>query len=61
MFGMVIFYVYIVIVVGLVLFVGLMLGFILGLMLFDLVDFEVFQKFGMLVDQKYVGMKFYKI
>lgn len=49
------FYVYIVIVVGLVLFAGLMSGLTLGLMSLDLVDLEVLQKSGTPADQKYAG------
>lgn len=50
------FYLYIVIIVGLVLFAGLMSGLTLGLMSLSLVDLEVLQKSGTPADQKHAGM-----
>jgi metal transporter CNNM len=49
------FYLYIVIVVGLVLFAGLMSGLTLGLMSLSLVDLEVLQKSGTPPDRKHAG------
>lgn len=54
------FYLYIVIVIGLVLFAGLMSGLTLGLMSLSLVDLEVLQKSGTPADRKHAGM-FYRI
>ena len=50
------FYLYIVIIVGLVLFAGLMSGLTLGLMSLSLVDLEVLQKSGTEADRKHAGM-----
>lgn len=50
------FYIYIVVVVGLVLFAGMMSGLTLGLMSLGLVDLEVLQKSGMPGDRKHAGI-----
>ncbi len=49
------FYVYILIVVGLVLFAGMMSGLTLGLMSLGLVDLEVLVKSGQPADRKHAG------
>lgn len=50
------FYIYIVVVIGLVLFAGLMSGLTLGLMSLSLVDLEVLMKSGTPQDRKHAGM-----
>lgn len=55
------FYLYIAIVIGLVLFAGLMSGLTLGLMSLSLVDLEVLQKSGTDADRKHAGMFCYII
>lgn len=54
--GTLMFYIYILIIIGLVLFAGLMSGLTLGLMSLSLVDLEVLQKSGKPADQKHAGM-----
>lgn len=54
--GTLTFYLYIAIVIGLVLFAGLMSGLTLGLMSLSLVDLEVLHKSGTPSDQKHAGM-----
>jgi hypothetical protein len=49
------FWTYILIIVGLVLFAGMMSGLTLGLMSLSLVDLEVLIKSGTPKDQKYAG------
>jgi hypothetical protein len=49
------FYVYIVVIIGLVLFAGLMSGLTLGLMSLGLVDLEVLIKSGTPADKKHAG------
>jgi hypothetical protein len=49
------FYVYIVVIVGLVLFAGMMSGLTLGLMSLGLVDLEVLVKSGQPSDRKHAG------
>jgi len=58
--GTLTFYLYIAIVIGLVLFAGLMSGLTLGLMSLSLVDLEVLQKSGTPSDQKHAGICFIK-
>nr|PNR53930.1 hypothetical protein PHYPA_007605 [Physcomitrium patens] len=53
--GTLMFYIYILIIIGLVLFAGLMSGLTLGLMSLSLVDLEVLQKSGKPADQKHAG------
>lgn len=53
------FYIYIVVVIGLVLFAGLMSGLTLGLMSLSLVDLEVLMKSGTPKDRKHAGMLSY--
>lgn len=50
------FWVYILIIVGLVLFAGMMSGLTLGLMSLGLVDLEVLMKSGTPADRKHAGM-----
>jgi hypothetical protein len=49
------FYVYILVVIGLVLFAGMMSGLTLGLMSLGLVDLEVLLKSGRPADRKHAG------
>jgi metal transporter CNNM len=49
------FYVYILVIIGLVLFAGLMSGLTLGLMSLGLVDLEVLIKSGQPADRKHAG------
>lgn len=53
------FYIYIVVVIGLVVFAGLMSGLTLGLMSLSLVDLEVLMKSGKPQDRKHAGMTSY--
>jgi len=50
------FYVYVVVIIGLVLFAGLMSGLTLGLMSLGLVDLEVLIKSGTPADKKHAGL-----
>lgn len=52
------FWIYILIIVGLVLFAGMMSGLTLGLMSLGLVDLEVLMKSGTPRDKKYAGVLF---
>jgi metal transporter CNNM len=49
------FYVYILVIIGLVLFAGMMSGLTLGLMSLGLVDLEVLRKSGQPADRKHAG------
>ena len=50
------FFVHILIIIGLVLFAGMMSGLTLGLMSLSLVDLEVLVKSGTPTDRKYAGI-----